>query len=101
MSDSKQAELDAEALAKKAREEARSGGTDAPPTDAMKQKMADEKDKKAVEKAPTTKTEMGKRFKSGGVTRADGCITKGHTKAGWCNHDVQPWHGGHKPQESA
>jgi len=23
---------------------------------------------------------MGKRFKSGGVTRADGCITKGHTK---------------------
>jgi hypothetical protein len=68
MSDSKQAAIDAEALAKKAREEARSGGTDAPPTDAMKQKMADEKDKKAAEKAPTTKTEMGKRFKSGGVT---------------------------------
>jgi hypothetical protein len=75
-----QAEVDAEALAKKAREEARSGGTDAPPTDAMKQTMADEKMKKAAEKAPTTKTEMGKRFKSGGVTRADGCITKGHTK---------------------
>jgi hypothetical protein len=80
MSDSKQAAIDAEALAKKAREEARSGGADAPPTDAMKQKMADEKDKKAAEKAPTTKTEMGKRFKSGGVTRADGCISKGHTK---------------------
>jgi hypothetical protein len=62
MSDSKQAELDAEALAKKAREEARSGGTDAPPTDAMKQTMADEKAKKAAEKAPTTKTEMGKRL---------------------------------------
>ena len=41
---------------------------------------ADEKAKKAAEKAPTTKTEMGKRFKSGGVTRADGCITKGGTK---------------------
>ena len=80
MSDSKQAEIDAEALAKKAREEARSGGTDAPPTDAMKQTMVDEKAKKAAEKAPTTRTEMGKRFKSGGVTRADGCITKGHTK---------------------
>jgi hypothetical protein len=60
--------------------EARSDGTDAPPTDAMKQTMADERMKKAAEKAPTTKTEMGKRFKSGGVTRADGCITKGHTK---------------------
>jgi hypothetical protein len=80
MSDSKQAEIDAEALAKKAREEARSGGTDAPPTDAMKQKMADIKAEKAAEKAPTTKTEMGKRFKSGSVTRADGCISKGHTR---------------------
>lgn len=80
MSDSKQAEIDAEALAKKAREEARSGGTDAPPTDAMKQKMADIKAEKAADKAPTTKTEMGKRYKSGGVTRADGCISKGHTK---------------------
>jgi hypothetical protein len=80
MSDSKQAELDAEALAKKAREEARSGGTNVPPTDAMKQTMADRKAEKAAEKAPTTQTEMGKRFKSGGVTRADGCISKGHTK---------------------
>jgi vacuolar-type H+-ATPase subunit H len=75
-----QAEIDADDLAAQAREEARSGGTDAPPTDAMKQTMADEKAKKAAEKAPTTKTEMGKRFKSGGVTRADGCISKGHTK---------------------
>jgi hypothetical protein len=46
----------------------------------MKQTMADEKAKKAAEKAPTTRTEMGKRYKSGGVTRADGCISKGHTK---------------------
>ena len=60
--------------------EARSDGTDAPPTDAMKQTMADIKAEKAAEKAPTTRTEMGKRYKSGGVTRADGCITKGHTK---------------------
>ena len=75
-----QAEIDADNLAAQARAEAQSGGTNAPPTDAMKQTMADEKARKAAEKAPTTKTEMGKRFKSGGVTRADGCITKGHTK---------------------
>jgi hypothetical protein len=80
MSDKTQAEIDAEALANKAREEANSGGTNAPPTAEMKQKMADLKAQKAAEKAPTTRTEMGKRFKSGGVTRADGCITKGHTK---------------------
>ena len=80
MSDKTQAEIDADALAKKAREEARSGGTNAPPTAEMMQKMADRKAEKAAEKAPTTRTEMGKRFKSGGVTRADGCITKGHTK---------------------
>jgi hypothetical protein len=80
MDDTKQATIDAEARAKKAREEARSSGTDAPPTDDMKQIMADRKVEKAAEKAPTTRSEMGKRFKSGGVTRADGCITKGRTK---------------------
>jgi hypothetical protein len=46
----------------------------------MVQEAADNRDRKKADKAPTTKTEMGKRFKSGGVTRADGCITKGHTK---------------------
>ena len=95
MSDSKQAEIDAEALAKKSREEARSGGTDAPPTDAMKQTMADLKAEKAAGKAPTTRSSMGdsmlkfglemmkkpiEKKAKGGVTRADGCITKGHTK---------------------
>jgi hypothetical protein len=77
-----QAEIDADDLAAQARAEAQSGGTDAPPTDAMKQTMADEKAKKAAEKAPTTKTEMGKRFKSGGSasSRADGCATKGKTR---------------------
>jgi len=97
MSDAKQAAIDAEALAKKAREEARSGGTDAPPSDAMKQMMADLKAEKAAEKAPTTKSSMGdsmlkfglemmknskpiEKKAKGGVTRADGCITKGHTK---------------------
>jgi hypothetical protein len=77
---SAKAELSDDELAAQARAEARSGGTDAPPTDAIKQKMADEKAKKAAEKAPTTRTEMGKPFKSGGVTRADGCISKGRTK---------------------
>jgi hypothetical protein len=131
-----QAEIDADNLAAQARAEARSGGTDAPPTDAMKQAMADLKAEKAAEKAPTTRSSMGdsllklgletmknskpvegkakggsvkmdksqdkamivKAFKQhdaqkhkggsgtslklakGGVTRADGCITKGHTK---------------------
>ena len=82
MSDTKQAVIDAEARAKKAREEARSDGTDAPPTNDMKQIMADEKARKAAEKAPTTRTEMGKRFKSGGSvsSRADGCAQRGKTK---------------------
>jgi acyl-CoA reductase-like NAD-dependent aldehyde dehydrogenase len=74
------AEVAADALAAQARAEARSGGTDAPATAEMKQKMADRKAEKAAESAPTTKTEMGKPFKSGGVTRADGCISKGHTR---------------------
>jgi len=95
MSDAKQAAIDAEALAKKAREEARSGGTDTPPTDAMKQKMADLKAEKAAGKAPTTKSSMGdsllkfglemmktpiEKKAKGGVTRADGRIIKGHTR---------------------
>jgi len=46
----------------------------------MVQEAADDRDRKKADKAPTTKTEMGKTFKSGGVTRADGCISKGHTK---------------------
>jgi hypothetical protein len=77
---SAKAELSDDELAAQAREEARSGGTDAPATADMKQKMADRKAEKAAESAPTTKTEMGKPFKSGGVTRADGCISKGHTR---------------------
>ena len=78
-----QAEIDADALAAQARAEAQSGGTNAPPTDAMKQIMADEKAKKAAEKAPTTRTEMGKLYKAGGMTaskRADGIATKGKTR---------------------
>jgi hypothetical protein len=46
----------------------------------MVQEAADDRDRKKADKAPTTKTEMDKTFKSGGVTRADGCISKGHTK---------------------
>ena len=95
MPDSKQAEIDAEALAKKAREEARSDGTDAPPTDAMKQKMADIKAEKAAEKAPTTRSSMGdsmlkfslemmkkpiEKKAKGGVTRADGIAQRGKTR---------------------
>jgi hypothetical protein len=90
-----QAEIDADNLAAQARAEARSGGTDAPPTDAMKQKMVDLKAEKAAEKAPTTRSSMGdsmlkfglemmkkpiEKKAKGGVTRADGCITKGHTR---------------------
>jgi hypothetical protein len=91
------AEKAADELAAQARAEARSGGTDAPPTDAMKQKIADIKAEKAAEKAPTTRSSMGdsilklgletmknskpvEKKAKGGVTRADGCITKGHTK---------------------
>ena len=90
-----QAEIDADDLAAQARAEAQSGGTDAPPTDAMKQAMADLKAEKAAGKAPTTRSSMGdsmlkfglemmkkpvEKKAKGGVTRADGCITKGGTK---------------------
>lgn len=42
----------------------------------------EQRERRAAETAPTTKTEMGRRgfAAGGGVTRADGCVTKGHTK---------------------
>jgi hypothetical protein len=63
----------------------------------MKQTMADLKAEKAAGKAPTTRSSMGdsmlkfglemmkhskpiEKKAKGGVTRADGCITKGGTK---------------------
>ena len=97
-----QAEIDADELAAQARAEASSDGTDAPPTDAMKQIMADIKAEKAAGKAPTTRSSMGdsvlkfgletmknskpieKKAKGGSVSsassRADGCATKGKTR---------------------
>jgi hypothetical protein len=55
-----------------------------PLTPAQKQAVQEAKDanaRKLEEKAPTTKTEMGKRFKKGGFVRAaDGCAQRGKTK---------------------
>jgi hypothetical protein len=57
-----------------------------PMTSGQKQSMQEAKDEEAYQKrrtAPTTKTEMGKGMKKGGMTasrRADGCATKGKTK---------------------
>jgi len=75
----------ADELAAKAREEARTGGTNAPATPEMLQKIKDMKAAEAAKNAPTTRTEMGKKFKSGGSVssaskRADGCATKGKTR---------------------
>jgi hypothetical protein len=55
-------------------------------TAGQKQSMQEAKDEEEYQKrktAPTTKTEMGKGMKKGGMTassRADGCATKGKTK---------------------
>lgn len=75
----------ADELAAKAREEARTGGTNAPATPEMLQKIRDMKAAEAAKNAPTTRTEMGKKFASGGSVssaskRADGCATKGKTR---------------------
>lgn len=45
------------------------------------QEALDEITRRREEKAPTTKTEMGKMFKKGGyVKSADGCCKKGKTR---------------------
>ena len=97
-----QAEIDADALAAQARAEAQSGGTNTPPTDAMKQTMADRKAEIEAERARTTRSSMGdsmlqfglemmknskpieKKAKGGKVSsassRADGCCIKGKTR---------------------
>jgi len=62
-----QSKKDAEELAKKAREEARSGGTNAPATPEMQQRIRDMKAAEAAKNAPTTRTEMGKRYEFGGT----------------------------------
>lgn len=48
----------------------------------MEQMILDQRQRRAAETAPTTKTEMGKIgfAAGGGVTRGDGCVRKGHTK---------------------
>jgi len=80
-----QAIKDADMRAAKARKDAQTGGTDAPMPDDIKQEIADRKAREAATNAPTTKTQMGKPFKSGGSVssaskRADGCATKGKTR---------------------
>jgi hypothetical protein len=84
-----QAKKDAEELAAKARADARSGGTNAPPTPEMLQKMRDMKAAEAAKNAPTTRTEMGKRYAKGGSVssaskRADGIAMKGKTRGKMC-----------------
>ena len=59
-------------------------------TTGQKQSMQEAKDEEEYQKrktAPTTKTEMGKGMKKGGMTassRADGCATKGKTRGKMC-----------------
>ena len=59
-------------------------------TAGQKQSMQEAKDEEDYQKrktAPTTKTEMGKGMKKGGMTassRADGCATKGKTRGKMC-----------------
>lgn len=47
----------------------------------MEDMIREQRMRRAGDTAPTTRTEMGKRFAAGGgVTRGDGCVSKGHTK---------------------
>jgi hypothetical protein len=81
--DNKKVIQDAERRAAQYRKEAQAGGTNAPAPADVLQEMAD---RKAREKSvPTTKTEMGKPFKSGGSVssasgRADGIAQRGKTR---------------------
>ena len=72
-----------EKKAAKYRQEAKTGGTDAPVPQSVIQEAADKKMQEKAKQAPTTKTEMGKKFAKGGMTassRADGCAVKGKTR---------------------
>jgi hypothetical protein len=71
--------------AAKYRQEAKTGGTDAPVPSSVVQEAADKKMQEKIKTAPTTKTEMGKPFAKGGNVssaskRADGCAQRGKTK---------------------
>lgn len=71
-----------EKKAAKYRQEAKTGGTDAPVPQSVIQEAADKKMQEKAKQAPTTKTEMGKPFAKGGSasSRADGCAVKGKTR---------------------
>ena len=71
-----------EKKAAKYRQEAKTGGTDAPVPQSVIQEAADKKAQEKAKQAPTTKTEMGKKFAKGGTasSRADGCAVKGKTR---------------------
>lgn len=72
-----------EKKAAKYRQEAKTGGTDAPVPQSVIQEAADKKMQEKAKQAPTTKTEMGKLFAKGGMTassRADGCAQRGKTR---------------------
>jgi hypothetical protein len=57
-----------EKKAAKYRQEAKTGGTDAPVPQSVIQEAADKKAQEKAKQAPTTKTEMGKGFAKGGST---------------------------------
>ncbi len=72
-----------EKKAAKYRQEAKTGGTNAPVPQSAIQEAADKKAQEKAKQAPTTKTEMGKPFAKGGMTassRADGCAQRGKTR---------------------
>lgn len=68
--------------AAKYRQEAKTGGTDAPVPPTVVQEAQDKKMQEKVKTAPTTKTEMGKPFAKGGTAsaRGDGIAQRGKTR---------------------
>jgi hypothetical protein len=68
--------------AAKYRQEAKTGGTDAPVPQSVVQEAQDKRMQDKAKQAPTTKTEMGKPFAKGGSasSRADGIAQRGKTR---------------------
>ena len=68
--------------AAKYRQEAKTGGTDAPVPQSAIQEAQDKKMQDKAKQAPTTKTDMGKMFAKGGTasSRADGIAQRGKTR---------------------
>jgi hypothetical protein len=83
-----------EKKAAKYRQEAKTGGTDAPVPQSVIQEAADKKAQEKAKQAPTTKTEMGKGFAKGGSASSVLMAALSVAKlVGRSSNDGLSWHG--------